>query len=259
MFAHEDTSSGNLRREFFPATAGSCWICYVTMTNPEIAMDNRYSIQEFVERTAEQDKGQGLFEMEGDRMLEVNLNGEVWTKLGSMIAYNGQVSFKREGVLEHGLGRLLKKAITGEGMSLTKAAGQGKVYLADQGKKVSILNLNNESIYVNGNDLLAFENDIQWDIKLMKKISSILAGGLFNVKLEGTGMVAITTHYNPLTLRVTPDRPVFTDPNATVAWSGNLYPDLKTEMSVGSFLGRGSGESLQMAFNGDGFVVVQTV
>ncbi|MCA8917820.1 MAG: AIM24 family protein [Planctomycetes bacterium] len=220
-------------------------------------MDNRYSIQEFVERTAQTNKNQGLFEMEGDRMLEVHLNGDVWTKLGAMVAYTGNVSFKREGVLEHGLGRMLKKAITGEGMTLTKAEGQGTIYLADQGKKVSILNLNNESLYVNGNDLLAFENGIQWDIKLMKKISSILAGGLFNVKLEGTGMVAVTTHYNPLTLKVTPDRPVFTDPNATVAWSGNLYPDLKTDLSVGSFLGRGSGESLQMAFQGEGFVVVQ--
>ncbi|MCA8947216.1 MAG: AIM24 family protein, partial [Planctomycetes bacterium] len=180
-------------------------------------MDNRYSIQEFVERTAQTNKNQGLFEMEGDRMLEVHLNGDVWTKLGAMVAYTGNVSFKREGVLEHGLGRMLKKAITGEGMTLTKAEGQGTIYLADQGKKVSILNLNNESLYVNGNDLLAFENGIQWDIKLMKKISSILAGGLFNVKLEGTGMVAVTTHYNPLTLKVTPDRPVFTDPNATVA------------------------------------------
>ena len=220
-------------------------------------MDNRYSIQEFVERTAQTNKNQGLFEMEGDRMREVHLNGDVWTKLGAMVAYTGNVSFKREGVLEHGLGRMLKKAITGEGMTLTKAEGQGTIYLADQGKKVSILNLNNESLYVNGNDLLAFENGIQWDIKLMKKISSILAGGLFNVKLEGTGMVAVTTHYNPLTLKVTPDRPVFTDPNATVAWSGNLYPDLKTDLSVGSFLGRGSGESLQMAFQGEGFVVVQ--
>ncbi|MEZ5993045.1 MAG: AIM24 family protein [Planctomycetota bacterium] len=220
-------------------------------------MDNRYSIQEFVERTAQTNKNQGLFEMEGDRMLEVHLNGDVWTKLGAMVAYTGNVSFKREGVLEHGLGRMLKKAITGEGMTLTKAEGQGTIYLADQGKKVSILNLNNESLYVNGNDLLAFENGIQWGIKLMKKISSILAGGLFNVKLEGTGMVAVTTHYNPLTLKVTPGHPVFTDPNATVAWSGNLYPDLKTDLSVGSFLGRGSGESLQMAFQGEGFVVVQ--
>lgn len=220
-------------------------------------MNNRYSVKEFVAKTTQTNKNEGLFEMEGDRMLEVHLNGSVWTKMGSMVAYMGNVGFKREGVLEHGLGKLLKKAITGEGMQLTKAEGQGLVYLADQGKKVSILHLQNESIYVNGNDLLAFEQSIQWDIKLLKKISGILAGGLFNVRLEGTGMVAITSHYNPLTLAVRQGYPVFTDPNATIAWSGNLYPELKTDISLGTFFGRGSGESLQMAFNGDGFVVIQ--
>ncbi|MCD4800076.1 MAG: AIM24 family protein [Methanococcoides sp.] len=217
----------------------------------------RYSIEEFIAETGQKDKGEGLFELERDRMLELNLNGRVWTKRGSMVAYLGNVKFTREGVLEHGVGKLLKKAVTGEGISLTKAEGQGKVYLADAGKKISIINLDNEAIFVNGNDLLAFEESIGWDIKLMKKVTGIMAGGLFNVKLEGTGMVAITTHYDPVTLRVTKDTPVFTDPNATVAWSDNLNPDLKTDISLKSLVGRSSGESIQMAFKGEGFVVIQ--
>jgi uncharacterized protein (AIM24 family) len=85
----------------------------------------------------------------------------------------------------------------------------------------------------------------------------MLAGGLFNVKLEGSGMVAITTHHDPLTLVVSASKPVLTDPNATVAWSGNLNPELKTDVSFKTFLGRGSGESIQMKFQGEGFVVVQ--
>ncbi len=85
----------------------------------------------------------------------------------------------------------------------------------------------------------------------------MLAGGLFNVKLEGTGIVAITTHYDPLTLPVSADRPVTTDPNATVAWSGTLVPEFKSDVSLKTFVGRGSGESIQMSFRGDGFVVVQ--
>ncbi|ABE51310.1 AIM24 family protein [Methanococcoides burtonii] len=217
----------------------------------------RYSIEEFVNETGQKDKGEGLFELERDRMLELNLNGRVWTKRGSMVAYLGNVKFTREGILEHGVGKLLKKAVTGEGISLTKAEGQGKVYLADAGKKISIINLDNEAIFVNGNDLLAFEETIGWDIKMMKKVTGIMAGGLFNVKLEGTGMVAITTHYDPVTLKVTKDTPVFTDPNATVAWSGNLSPDLKTDVSLKSFVGRSSGESIQMSFKGEGFVVIQ--
>ncbi len=218
---------------------------------------SRYTLHDFISQTQQQDRGEGFFELESERMLEVNLNGMVWTKMGSMVAYRGGVKFKREGMLEHGVGKLFKKAFTGEGLSLTKAEGQGKVYLADAGKKISILNLQNESIFVNGNDVLAFEPTINHDIKMMRKLTAMMAGGLFNVHLAGTGMVAITTHYNPMTLIVKPGQPVCTDPNATVAWSGSLTPQFKTDVSFKTFLGRGSGESIQMLFDGEGFVVLQ--
>jgi len=70
-------------------------------------------------------------------------------------------------------------------------------------------------------------------------------------------MVAFTSHGDPLTLSVTDARPVSTDPHATIAWSGNLTPEFKVDVSVKSFFGRGSGESFQMRFQGDGFVVIQ--
>ena len=58
---------------------------------------------EFGSRTAQQDKGQGVFELERDRILEVNLNGRL-DEDRLMIAYLGNIRFSREGVLEHGLG-----------------------------------------------------------------------------------------------------------------------------------------------------------
>lgn len=96
-----------------------------------------------------------------------------------------------------------------------------------------------------------------YQIKMMRKMSAMIAGGLFNVRLEGTGMVAITSHYDPLTLPVTASEPVTTDPNATVLWSGNLEPEFKTDFQLKTFFGRGSGESIQMEFRGEGFVVIQ--
>ncbi len=221
---------------------------------------SKYSIEEFISKTAEADRGQGFFELETDRLLEVNLTNNadlVWAKMGSMVAYEGKIKFERERILEQGLGNMFKKALTGEGASLMKAAGQGKLYLADSGKKVILLDLQGDAIFVNGNDLLAFEPSIRHEIKLMRKVAGMMAGGLFNVRCEGTGLVAITSHYEPLTLRVTPGKPVMTDPNATVAWSGNLEPNFQTDISFRTLMGRGSGESIQMRFEGDGFVIVQ--
>ncbi|WP_097075232.1 AIM24 family protein [Ureibacillus xyleni] len=218
---------------------------------------NKYSIEQFIKNTEQVDKGEGFFELETPRILEVNLDGLVWAKAGSMVSYEGKIKFEREGLLEHGLSAMFKKALTSEGTSLMKANGQGKLYLADSGKKIIILHLQDEAIYVNGNDLLAFEPSIKHNIKLMKKVAGMMAGGLFNVRCEGTGLVAITAHYEPLTLHVTPGKPVITDPNATVAWSGNLQPEIQTDISFKTFIGRGSGESIQMRFEGEGFVIVQ--
>lgn len=218
---------------------------------------SNYTIKEFIRQTKQDEQENDYFELETPRILEVNLKDLVWAKTGSMISYTGQIKFERERVLEHGVGQMFKKALTGEGTSLMKATGNGRLYLADQGKKITIFELNNESITVNGNDLLAFEPSIEWDIKLMRKMAGMMSGGLFNVNLQGTGRVAITSHYEPLTLLVRPGEPVITDPNATVAWSGDLTPEFRTDISFRTFLGRGSGESIQMEFSGEGFVIVQ--
>ncbi|MFN5944894.1 MAG: AIM24 family protein [Phycisphaerae bacterium] len=218
---------------------------------------SRQSLGQFVAAHAEQDRNQGLFELESDRVLEVNLNGMIWMKMGAMIAYVGNIKFTREGILEQGLGNLLKKAVSGEGTTLSKAEGSGKLYLADGGKMINVLQLQNESLFVNGNDLLAIQDGMSRDITMRRKVSAIASGGLFNVKVAGSGLIAVATHGRPLALRVSPGRPVFTDPQATVAWSGNLQPEFKTDVSLKTFLGRGSGESFQMMFQGDGFVLVQ--
>jgi uncharacterized protein (AIM24 family) len=215
------------------------------------------SLRDFVTRTAERDRGHGVFELETARFLEVNLNGRMNIKVGSMVAYEGQIKFTREGVLDQGVGNFLKKAISGEGMRLSYADGHGQLYLADSGKKIIILKLMNESLVVNGNDVLAFEPTLPHKITMMKKLVGFVAGGLFNVRFDGSGLLAITSHYEPMTLKVEPGRPVTTDPHATIAWSGSLNPQLKTDVSLKSFLGRGSGESIQMYFEGEGFVVVQ--
>lgn len=218
---------------------------------------SKYSINSFLNETAQDDNAREPFELENPYLLEVNLNGRVWAKLGSMIGYTGNVKFERQGILEGGIGKMFKKAVTGETNPLMKAEGQGRVYFADSGKKVRVLALENEMLFVNGNNVLAFEDSIQWDIKMMKRMAGIAAGGLFNMQLQGSGRIAITTHFDPITLAVTPDQPIYTDPNATIAWSSTLQPEIKTDISIKTFLGRGSGESFQLAFKGQGWVVLQ--
>lgn len=218
----------------------------------------KYSINEFIDKTKEKTGTGEIFELENDYLLNINVNGKVWSKKGAMVAYSGDLKFKKEGAFEHGLDKFVKKAVTGESATLMKMEGQGKVYLADYGKTVVVLNLQNERIFVKGNDLLAFEDQIDWDIKMMSTGVGLTSGaGLFHIRLEGTGMVAITTYFTPITLVVTPDEPVFTDPQATVAWSGGLTPSVKTDIGLKTLIGKTSGEEFQLEFRGNGFVIVQ--
>lgn len=216
------------------------------------------TLGEFLAESAQRDASSEAFELESPRMLEIRLQSRVWMKAGSMVAYHGQVRFTRQGLKEQGLATLLKKAVSGEGMRLMKAEGTGRVYVADGGKKVTLLRLDGDTIFVNGNDVLAYEDGVASEITLMKRMAGMMSGGLFNVRLSGSGIVAITSHYEPMTLKVSrKDGPVFTDPNATVAWSGGLTPEVATDITLGTLLGRGSGESIQLKFHGEGWVVVQ--
>ncbi len=226
-------------------------------SSPSAPVDDSHSIASFLQRASTRRKGGRAFELHNDRLLDVSLNGKVWTKAGSMVGYYGIVKFTREGILEHGVSKLMKKAMTGEGAMLTKATGQGNLYLADKGKKVSILHLGGHSLVVAGSNLLAFEETVEWDITFMKQLAAMWSGGLFNVRMSGQGDVAVTTFGDPIVLRVSPGEPVMTDVHATVAWSGGLVPQIKTDVAMKTLVGRASGETLQMRFEGDGFVIIQ--
>ncbi|HHJ98754.1 MAG TPA: AIM24 family protein [Actinobacteria bacterium] len=209
---------------------------------------------DFVAAHAQQDTG-GTWQLESKKMLEIHLdNSTVFTKMGAMIGYYGRLGFECAGA--GSAGKFLKTMATGEKAATTKVTGSGILYSADQGKEITILHLDNESIFVNGSDCLAYSDSLAWDIVLTGG-ASMMAGGLFSLKLSGTGYVAITTHGRPLVLGVAPNYPLFTDPNATVAWSEGMQTSVKTDVNLKTFIGRASGETLQMRFDGQGFVVVQ--
>jgi uncharacterized protein (AIM24 family) len=209
-------------------------------------------LDEFLESHAPETGGE-TFQLENSKMLDIALEGNVMAKAGSMVGYTGDISFERKSA--GGLKGMLKKKATGEGAVMMQASGDGHLYLADQGKEIQILELEaGDQISVNGNDVLAFEDSISWDIRMMNSIAGTATGGLFNVYLEGPGHIAITTHGKPLVVST----PVSTDPNATVAWSANVSPSTKRDLNVKSFLGRSSGETFQLHFDGpDGFVILQ--
>ncbi len=154
----------------------------------------------------------GRFTLQNSSLLKVRLdNDSIQAKLGSMVAYQGDVRFEHQG---GGLGRFFKKALTGEGVKLMAATGVGDLFLAQDSRKIMVIDLDNERMTVNGDSILAFEGNVDWDIRRVEGAGR-MASGLFNVVLEGTGKVAVTSHGEPVLLDTS--TPTFADPDSAIA------------------------------------------
>lgn len=186
------------------------------------------------------------------KMLRVRVGEPFLAKQGAMIAYQGNVQFDYKG---SGAARMLKRAFTSEGLSLMRVSGQGDVFLANLADEVHILHLTNSGISISGKNVLAFSEGLEWNVERVKG-AGIAAGGLFNTTLRGSGWVAITTAGEPVVLNAA-EAPTFADTDAVVAWSADLQTSLNRSFTAGSLIGRGSGEAIQVTFQGQGFVVVQ--
>lgn len=207
----------------------------------DLLTDSRYSEVSSAQRVAKQNS----------RLLKVVLGEDVLARQGSMVAFQGHVDFNYEG---SGMAKFMKKSMTGEGLSIMRCSGQGEVFFADHAYQVHIIHLNGAGITVNGKNVLAFEPSLSWDVERVKG-AGMMAGGMFNTRLEGHGWVAITTDGDPVVLRT--DAPTFVDTDAVVAWSSSLTTSLNTTMKAGAIIGRSSGEAVQLTFQGDGIVIVQ--
>jgi uncharacterized protein (AIM24 family) len=200
-------------------------------------------------------QSQDAFALQNSKLLKVRLEAvTIQAKLGSMVAYQGDVTFEHAG--SGGLSRMLKKAVTGEGAQLMKVTGSGEVFLADEAQDIHLIYLENDFITVNGHNLLAFDAGIDWDIKRVEGASSMMGGGLYNMALNGTGWVAILSDGPPVLLNVAA-APTFADAQAAITWSSGVSTGIRTDFKMKNLIGRGSGESIQMSFSGQGWVLVQ--
>lgn len=191
--------------------------------------------------------------LQSNKMLRVVLGPEVLAAQGAMVAYQGTMDFSYQG--SKNLSGMLKKAVTGEGGNLMRVTGQGEVFFARAAQNVFLLQLEGDAITVNTRSLLAFDANLGYDIRMIGN-AGLLAGGLFNLLVQGQGMVAISSDGPPMLLDCS-QQPTFVDPQAAICWSANLQPQVKSTFKMGSLIGRGSGESFQLGFHGPGFVVVQ--
>jgi uncharacterized protein (AIM24 family) len=188
------------------------------------------------------------------KSLKYALNGECYARQGSMIAYRGDLQFEKQG---QGVGKFLKRAVTGEGLALMSVRGQGEVWFAHEAANCFVIDLAaGNGLTVNGRNVLCFDPSLSYEIKVVKG-AGMVGGGLFNSVFSGQGRLGVMCEGNPIVIPVSPQAPVFVDTDAVVGWSSSLQTSLQRSQSVGSMIRGGSGEAVQLRLDGEGFVIVR--
>ncbi|MFI6285331.1 AIM24 family protein [Streptomyces sp. NPDC051018] len=196
-------------------------------------------------------------ENHGRTMLKVAMASgqDLYARSGSMVAYEGFIQYEADPPAAR---QAAAQWVTGEGSPVMKCSGDGLLYLADYGADVVVIHLNNDSISVNGTNVLAFDAHLQWSVEKVKGLAKLAGQGLWNVEIAGTGWIALTSRGTPIVVDCGRGQDeTFVDPDALVAWSPHLKVKGKRSFKAGALIGRGSGEAYQMAFSGQGIVVVQ--
>lgn len=200
------------------------------------------------------------FRLNGTRLLEVDIANESFRALnGSMVAYVGQVAFKKQGMTSGGGGirGAMKRKVTGESISLMDCSGSGTVYIANEAQEINLIELAGETLFVEASNLVALSDGITTDQKFTGLQGATTGRGLFTTTATGKGTLAVTTDGPAIVLEVSPGQPLCVDPQAYVAHSGQVQQDFITDVNWRTAVGQNSGESFQLRFQGSGLVYIQ--
>lgn len=192
--------------------------------------------------------------LQNAKSIKYAVNGEMLARQGAMIAYRGNLQFERR---SQGIGGMLKRAVTGEGLPLMAVKGQGEAWFAHEAQNCFIVDIEQGDVLtVNGRNVLCFDASLTYEIKTVKG-SGIAGGGLFNSVFTGWGRLGLVCEGNPLVIPVTAQQPVYVDTDAVVGWTANLSTSLHRSQSIGSMIRGGSGEAVQLMLQGEGYVIVR--
>lgn len=203
----------------------------------QLAEDKRIDLAHKIEGASK------TFTLHENGFLEINFGRSVHVKRGTVSSYSGNLKF----VAESGL-------LGTTAQTLVKAVGQGKIFVYEKGRKTFLLDLNEEFIYVEGSNLLALEDTLTYRVEPI--YDSTYQRKIDVVKIFGKGSLAISTHIEPLTLRVTHEYPLSISSTALVAWTGNVIPTVMDDKSLENVMIENVDEAgFKIRFEGDGVVV----
>ncbi|MEU8954592.1 AIM24 family protein [Streptomyces sp. NPDC048518] len=198
------------------------------------------------------------FRLQGSRVLAVDMTGDaVKAKNGSMVAYDGQMAFKKMTGGGEGIRGMVTRRVTGEQMTVMEVKGHGTCWFADRATEINLVRLQGEELHVEASNLLCTDAGLRTGTTFTGLRGASQGHGLFTTTVEGTGQAAIVSDGPAVVLRVSREYPLTVDPGAYIAHQGDVHQSFQSGVTFRTFLGEGGGEAFQIRFEGDGLVYVQ--
>jgi uncharacterized protein (AIM24 family) len=185
-----------------------------------------------------------LFRYLENNLMEVNFSGKVFIKQGTIYSYSGNLTFwvkpqKQEGA-----------------PPLVIVSGTGKLLLTDRQRDITVLQIEEEEIFVEPSHLLACQDTLTPRYAVIEREG----GGKqsFHVlMIRGTGMLALSVATNPLVLSVQREYPVNVSTSSIISWSGDLTPTIVEDEALAELMLPGTSPGINLRLDGEGRVMME--
>jgi uncharacterized protein (AIM24 family) len=176
-------------------------------------------------------------------LMEVNFSGKVFIKQGTIYSYSGNLTF------------WVKPQRQETVPPLVIVSGTGKLLLTDRERDITVLQIEDEEIFIEPSHLLACQETLTPRYGVIEK-----EGGksTFHVLvIQGTGMLALSVATNPLVLSVQKQYPVNVSTSSIISWSGELTPTIVEDEALAELMLPGSSPGINLRLEGEGRVMME--
>lgn len=157
-----------------------------------------------------------MFRLQGSKVLAVDMTQDaVKAKNGSMVAYDGEMAFKKLSGGGEGIRGMVTRRITGEQMTVMEVRGQGTCWFADRASEITLVGLQGDKLYVESSNFLAADAGLRTGTSFTGTRGASQGNGLFTTTIEGHGQAAIMSDGPAVVLRVSAQYPLTVDPGRT--------------------------------------------
>jgi Tetratricopeptide repeat/Mitochondrial biogenesis AIM24 len=185
-----------------------------------------------------------LFRYLENNLMEVNFSGKVFIKQGTIYSYSGNLTF------------WVKPQKQDAVPPLVIVSGTGKLLLTDRQRDITVLQIEDEEIFVEPSHLLACQETLTPRYAVIETEDG--GGQSFHVlMIHGTGMLALSVATNPLVLSVQKEYPVNVSTSSIISWSGDLTPTLVEDEALAELMLPGASPGINLRLEGEGRVLME--